>query len=39
MNERIPIIRPDVAMGDLEDDIRTILESGILTSGKYVAEF
>ncbi len=39
MNERIPIIRPDVAMGDFEDDIRIILESGILTSGKYVAEF
>ena len=39
MNEPIPIIRPDIAIGDLEDDIKDILETGILTSGKYVAEF
>ena len=37
--ERLPLIRPDVPFADVEDDIRTILASGQLTSGRFVAEF
>lgn len=39
MKEKIPIIRPDVAMEDVKTDIADILASGILTGGKYVEEF
>ena len=36
---RLPLIRPDVPFDDVEDDIRTILASGQLTSGRFVAQF
>lgn len=35
----LPLIRPDVGFDEVEDDLRTIFESGHLTSGRYVAEF
>lgn len=35
----IPIIKPDVSFGEVADDLRTIFESGQLTSGRFVAEF
>ena len=35
----IPIIRPDVTFDEVANDIRAILESGVLTSGPYVAKF
>jgi dTDP-4-amino-4,6-dideoxygalactose transaminase len=39
VKNKIPIIRPDVAMEDIKADIADILASGILTGGKYVEEF
>jgi len=39
VNERIPIIVPDVDFNDVEHDLRTILTSGILTTGQYVVDF
>jgi len=39
VKEQIPIIRPDVAIEDIKADVTTILESGILTGGRYVEEF
>lgn len=35
----LPLIRPDVRFDEVEDDLRAIFESGILTSGPYVARF
>lgn len=35
----IPLIRPDVAFEEVEEDIRCILASGQLTAGRFVAEF
>ena len=39
MNDRIPIIIPDVEFGDVEHDFKRILTTGILTSGPYVVDF
>ena len=39
MSERLPLIRPDVRFAEVEDDIRAILASGQLTSGRFVADF
>ena len=39
MNDRIPIIRPDVRPEEVDGPIREVLESGMLTSGRNVAEF
>ena len=36
---RIPLIKPDVRWDDVKDDIRAILESGMLTGGDHVAAF
>lgn len=36
---RIPIIRPDVRPAEVDEAIRGVLESGMLTSGKNVLEF
>ncbi len=36
---RLPLIRPDVPFDDVEADIRAVLASGQLTSGRFVAEF
>ena len=33
----LPLIRPDVTFDEVADDLRVILDSGILTSGSYVA--
>lgn len=38
-SSRIPLARPDVDFNEVADDIRAILDSGILTSGPYVARF
>jgi len=35
----IRLIKPDIAFSDVEDDFKTILESGILTRGSYVSRF
>jgi dTDP-4-amino-4,6-dideoxygalactose transaminase len=35
----IPIIRPDVGFDEVEESIREVLGTGILTSGPYVAAF
>ena len=35
----LPIIRPDVTFDELAGDVRAILDSGVLTSGPYVARF
>lgn len=35
----IPLIKPAIAFDSVADDLRTILESGQLTSGRYVASF
>lgn len=35
----IPLIKPRIPFGDVADDIRAILESGQLTSGRFVARF
>jgi perosamine synthetase len=35
----IPIIKPHIAFDDVADDIRTVLESGMLTRGPYVGRF
>ena len=39
VNDRIPIIIPDVEFGDVEHDFKRILTPGILTSGPYVVDF
>ena len=39
MTEPIPIIRPDVQAEEVDGPIRDVLESGMLTSGRNVAEF
>ncbi len=35
----IPLTRPLVAFADVEDDLRRVVQSGILTSGEFVAGF
>jgi dTDP-4-amino-4,6-dideoxygalactose transaminase len=35
----LPLIRPDIGFDEVADDMRAILDSGILTSGRYVARF
>lgn len=35
----IPIIRPDLGFDEVADDLRAVIESGQLTSGRKVAEF
>ncbi|MBI2240184.1 MAG: DegT/DnrJ/EryC1/StrS family aminotransferase [Magnetospirillum gryphiswaldense] len=35
----IPIIRPDLSFDEVADDLRAVIESGQLTSGRMVAEF
>ncbi|MEO6988189.1 MAG: DegT/DnrJ/EryC1/StrS family aminotransferase [Aquihabitans sp.] len=35
----MPIIKPDVSFAEVADDIEAILDSGMLTSGSYVAAF
>ncbi|MQG67308.1 MAG: aminotransferase class I/II-fold pyridoxal phosphate-dependent enzyme, partial [SAR202 cluster bacterium] len=37
--DSIPIIRPDVLYHEVEHDVRGVLASGILTSGRHVADF
>ncbi len=39
MNDRIPIIIPDVEFGEVERDFKRIFTTGILTSGPFVADF
>lgn len=39
MPNLIPLARPDVGFDEVAGDIKTILESGILTRGAYVARF
>ncbi len=39
MNDRIPIIIPDVEFGEVERDFKRIFTTGILTSGPYVVDF
>ncbi|MBA2608834.1 MAG: DegT/DnrJ/EryC1/StrS family aminotransferase [Actinobacteria bacterium] len=36
---KIPIIRPSVRFDDVAADIRTVLDSGILTNGPFLAQF
>ncbi|MBV9412952.1 MAG: DegT/DnrJ/EryC1/StrS family aminotransferase [Acidimicrobiia bacterium] len=36
---RLPIIRPDIRYAEVEEHIRAIFESGILTSGPYLERF
>ncbi len=36
---RLPLTKPTIPFGDVEADIRTILESGQLTSGRFVSDF
>lgn len=35
----LPIIRPDVTFDEVADDVRSILDSGLLTGGPFVARF
>jgi dTDP-4-amino-4,6-dideoxygalactose transaminase len=39
VNDHIPIIVPDIEFNDIENDLRRILASGILTSGQYLVDF
>ncbi len=39
MEDLIPLARPDVSFDEVAEDIRTILESGWLTSGRYIEKF
>ena len=39
MRDRIPIIRPDIGFDEVEESIREVLGTGILTSGPYVTAF
>lgn len=39
MNERIPLIVPDLEFEDVRRDIERILLSGVLTAGPYVCDF
>ena len=39
MNNRIPVIIPDLEFGHVEHDFKRILTTGILTSGPYVVDF
>jgi len=39
VNDRIPIIIPDVEFGEVERDFKRIFTTGILTSGPFVADF
>ena len=39
MNDWIPVIIPDVGFSEIEQDIKRILATGILTTGPYVVNF
>jgi len=39
VNDRIPIIIPDVEFGEVERDFKRIFTTGILTSGPFVVDF
>lgn len=37
--EQLPLIRPDIAFADVEADLRTVFDTGILTRGPYLEAF
>lgn len=38
-SDHLPIIRPDISFAEVEDDVRAILASGMLTDAKFVRAF
>ena len=39
VTDPIPIIRPDIPYHEVEHDVRQVLASGMLASGRYVTDF